>query len=508
MRAFILGIVFLPMTLSGQFSPNSMVDKFNQFHLSFSHEKIYIHYDQESYLLGKTIWFSVYLVNAIDHLPNTLSAVVYVELIGPDDRIIAARNIKIVEGKGAGDFELSQDWQPGKYFLRAYTQYMRNYDEGFFFEKPVQVWDAFEFLAKGDSAEKKDNDNRLETSGSENDFIVQFFPEGGDLAVGIPSVVAFKAVDQTGKGIDVEGKILDQDGRPIAPLSTLKFGLGSVKLQPERGKTYQAEVSFQGKTQTFDLPKAISSGYVIQANAMNEDEIVVSIQTNIPNGLNGAVLFCHLRGQVFGLIEGMSGEGTRFRLPVDDIPNGVAHFTLFNAMGTPVAERLCFINHPENYPDLNIKTLFPTHKKREKVQLTFELEENVQPADLSVSVIDILQNVGEKSDRNIRNYLLLSSDLKGKIEHPDYYFTEDNPGKRALVDLLMMTQGWRRFKWKDILDVGNPEIHFPNEKGFGFEGTTTRLNNPDKPVQADVSLTVFREDILMNETTTNEEGAF
>jgi hypothetical protein len=506
MRTFILGCFLLPLILWGQSDVNPIVAKFNKFHLSFSHEKIYLHHDQDAYLLGKKLWFSVYLVNAIDHLPNTLSSVVYVELIGPDDRIMASRNIKIIDGKGEGDFDILQEWRPGNYILRAYTQYMRNYDEDFFFQKTIPVWDAFRFVEKDSTGEQK---STLPASDSlPADFSVQFMPEGGDLVAGIPTVVAFKAVDKDGVGIDVTGRIVDQDGVPIVPLKTLKFGLGSVKLQAQRGKSYQAEITYQGKTRTFDLPQVVSSGYVIQANTANKDEIVMSIQTNIPNGLNDAVLFCHLRGQVFGLIEGMTGQMSRFRLPIEDIPHGVAHFTLFNAVGTPVAERLSFINHPENYPALDIKTNFPGYKKREKVKLTFELQDSIRPAKLSVRVREQLQDLGQVEEINIRNYLLLTSDLKGRIEHPDYYFTDDSPGKRALVDLLMLTQGWRRFKWRDILEVGNPELRYPNEKGFGFEGKITRLNNPDKPAMADVSLTVFNESMQMNQLTTNETGDF
>jgi len=177
------------------------LDKYHTFYLQ---EKVYVHLDKPYYTLGEELWFKVYLVDGRTHLPEELSNLVYVDLIGPGDSLLARRHIRIEGGGGAGDFRLEPDWPAGKYLLRAYTNFMRNFDEAFLFQQAVFVWEVYpEDPAETGSAAPFSGLNAV--TGGE-DFDVQFFPEGGELVEGLSSVVGVKATDVAGQGIFFRGK--------------------------------------------------------------------------------------------------------------------------------------------------------------------------------------------------------------------------------------------------------------------------------------------------------------
>ena len=488
-------------------------EQFSQRHLNYPQEKIYIHHDKEVYLPNESIWFKLYLMDASEHIPSSLSQLAYVELINPQDSIVATRNIHIQEGGGHGDILIDPKWPQGIYTLRAYTAYMRNYDEAFIFQKEIQIQHIFPAIGTTASTYKQKSaptPTAMVEQASSGKFSIQFFPEGGELIAGISSVLAFKAVDETGNGVAVKGWIKDESGQHIVNFSSLRFGLGFLEFRPQAGKTYIADIQFGDQAHRVELPAIRELGFALKTQTLGK-EIVLTVQSNIPNGLQGAFILGHIRGQLFGRIEGMKGSAQRFRLPITDLPNGIAHFTLFTAQGQPVAERLVFIHQPDTYPKLRIRADQPSYGHRQKVELDIELSQQlgqIQAGEFSMSVRDLLIHAPTAAYQDIRSYLLLSSDLKGRIENPAYFFEKDDPARRLLLDLLMLTQGWRRFVWQEVLQDQDPALRFLNEDGFSLSGTVTRLDKSEKKAKADISLTSLSNHFLMDQTTTDHEGRF
>jgi hypothetical protein len=463
-------------------------------------EKVYLHTDKPHYSAGETIWFKAYLVEGQLHLPSAPSNIVYVDLVDPSQNVMATRNIKIEEGGGAGDFTLDTDLSPGTYSLRAYTNYMRNFDDAFFFKRDFQLFDPY-----------AQQTPRLSKPAS-SDFTAQFFPEGGDLVEGLSATVAVKTVGADGKGVDVKGKILDGNGQQVAFFKSLKFGMGFFSFMPQAGERYTAEVSRGVLTKTFQLPNIQNRGYVLKVDTRKQDLLKVRVQTNIPEGLDDAFVIAHMRGNVFGILQGKKGsDAFEGELQTTELPNGIAHFTLFNRQGEAVCERLVFINNPDNQVNCQVETNAETYDLRSEVEMEVKLKDlQGEPlqGNVSVTVTDEASTYLPEYGEDIRTYLLLNSDLRGRIENPGYYFEENSAGSRMVLDLLMMTQGWRRFDWAKLLADEFPRINHPLEQGFALEGTVTKLVNNNKSVAADVFISVMGSDFVMDQVRTEEDGEF
>lgn len=480
-------------------SPEEFTERLSRFGEAFLQEKAYLHMDKQNYLAGETIWFKAYLLAGSNHLPICPSKLMYVELLSPEEEVIASRNIKIEEGSGMGDILTNPKWKAGTYQLRAYTSYMRNYDENWIFTQEILLRSAFQ-------QEGQQEDKKRQPIGPP--ISVQFFPEGGDLIVGLENNIAFKAVNRKGLAEEVKGQILDGDGNPILDFSSEGMGLGKFTLSPAIGKSYSAKIDWQGEEYSFPLPAPQNFGYNLQANFLPDtDTLSLNLQSNIPNGLEGAYLIAHLRGQVFGLIPGLKGNQIKLKLDLSSIPSGIAHFTLFDPGGKPVAERLVGLNRPMDYPMVFATGLKERYGKREKVSLNIQVPPT-NPADsfktdLSMVVRDI-RNVVEAKD--IRSYLWLSSDIHGPVEKPWLFL---DPQNKSLLDLLMMTQGWRRFNWDEFIAEVYPPLTYPIEKGFRVKGYVQDLYKPGRREKAALTLSSLDEqNFFMAEAVSNEEGEF
>ena len=469
-------------------------------------EKVYLHTDKPHYTAGETIWFKAYLVEGQLHLPDASSNIVYVDLVDPNQNIIATRNIKIENGGGAGDFTLDADLPLGSYTLRGYTNYMRNFDDAYFFKRSFQLFDPYDenlFLA-----EQPTNPS----SELPNNFDVQFFPEGGDLINGLSSTIAVKAVGIQGGSIEVEGKILNQDDKQVALFKSLKFGMGFFSFTPQPGQSYSAEITNGSLTKVFKIPSALSQGYVLKVDSRKEGLLKIRVQTTIPDGLDEAFVIGQIRGNTFGILQGKKGaEAFEGELNTTELPNGIAQFTLFNGQGQPVCERLVFINNEANEVNCLIETSKKEYAARSKVDLEVSISDLANTSlegNLSLSVTDEASTFLPEFGEDIRTYLLINSDLRGRIENPGYYFENHSAGRRVILDLLMMTQGWRRFNWNSILADSLPTIKHPLEQGFALGGTITKLINNNKTVEADVFISVMGSEFIMDQVTTHEDGSF
>ncbi|MCX2478871.1 carboxypeptidase regulatory-like domain-containing protein [Pedobacter sp. MC2016-15] len=308
---------------------------------------------------------------------------------------------------------------------------------------------------------------------------IQFFPEGGELVKGVPTQIGFKAINQKGLGIELTGVLTDNDGNQITTFSSTHLGMGSFYLNAEGSKTYKANITFKdGTKKTFNLPKSVESGMSIQVNATNPDVVNFKIVANDAyfqqNQGKSISIVAQNGGRVYYAAQSkLSTQVTAAKIPADKFPSGIIQMTLFGADGQPVSERMFFVLRKDGM-NLSLKSDLPAYKPRQKVRMTISAKDSTTRlvGDFSLSVTDLQKvPVDENTETTILSSLLLTSDLQGYVERPNYYFIKTDEKKRQELDVLMLTQAYRRFSYKEILANKFPVTNFMPEEGITFTGT-------------------------------------
>jgi hypothetical protein len=319
------------------------------------------------------------------------------------------------------------------------------------------------------------------------DLDLKFFPEGGNLVEGILSKVAFKALETNGLGNKVKGKIFEGN-QEIGTFESNQLGMGVFALLPKKGKTYTVQI--EGDDQTFPLPAALESGLVMAVtNSSKSDEVVIKFLTSEKSRGKSVFLLAQSRGLVCatGQVD-LSNQVAFVRIPKKEFPTGIAQLSALDENGFPLAERLIFIDH-QDHLQINITTDKSTYQPRERVRMDIDaktMEGKPAIANLSLSVVDEEQLEESGHGTSILSHLLLTSELKGHIEKPGYYFNTKNSDREEALDYLMLTQGWRKFTTTQALDGKIPKPQFAPERGISIHGT---LQNP-KTGQAEAGGTV------------------
>ncbi|MEN0048331.1 MAG: TonB-dependent receptor plug domain-containing protein [Bacteroidota bacterium] len=471
-------------------------------------EKIYVQTDKPYYTSADTIWFKTYLVNAVSHLPLTKSQVAYVDLIAPDSTLVDSKQLVLNGGSANGVFAIPEEAK-GNYLLRAYTNYMRNQGEDFFFEQELPVF--YQTIEEKGTA-NLENLNLEVIKDLQERPNVRFFPEGGDLVQGLRSNLGVKTMASNGYGMPMEGKIVNKAGQTQVTFKTYKFGLGSFPFMPQAGEAYEAVVKVGETEYVYEFPKVQEGGYVL---SIKQSRVGINVRVNASEGYSLADTYVtgHLRGRIFCSIKGEEGlTSISADIPQKQLLDGVATFTLFSKDGEPLCERLIFVESPADDLKVNISTDQERYQKRAKVEVSIALEDlsgvNDSLANLSLAVTDLDAVKYDPNAENIKTWLLLNSDLRGEIESPNYFFTEGNKNVKAyLLDALMLTHGWRRFTWKSILEK-DFRTDYKAEEGIFFEGQVKRDYSSNKPLNANVFLSALQVGILMDEQQTDAEGTF
>ncbi|MEI6049689.1 MAG: TonB-dependent receptor plug domain-containing protein [Bacteroidota bacterium] len=464
-------------------------------------EKVYLHVDRENYLAGDDIWFKAYLIDAMDRLLTDHSNNLRVELISPSSKIISKRIIRLEGGLGNGDFKLPSGITSGRYKLRAYTNYMRNFGDQLFFSKEIVV------INSADSGEISDRVKYVE-----NKIQISFFPEGGSLFDNVSSIVAFKAVNYLGKGCDVSGKIYSSASELITTFKSSRLGMGSFYLRPKPGLSYYSVTrgadSIDIKT---ELPAGFSTGVTLSASINLNNELLITTKTN-PETLtlvsdHELLLTISIRKEVFKTIPyNIKSPVTSFVIPINDLPDGILMLTLTTMEDLPLSERLIYIER-EAPLKIQIETDKRLYSRREPVTLKIAWSEDStidREGNVSLAVVnEELTDNTSQFPRNISSWFLLESDVRGTVEDPSYYFDPSNNDRLKDIDLLLRTQGWRDFTWK------YDSIYFPPENGFMVSGSL-RKDNKNKPiVDSRVSIGIFGStSTLMRTVPLDSTGRF
>ncbi len=295
-----------------------------------------------------------------------------------------------------------------------------------------------------------------------NKIDLQFMPEGGDAIEMLPCKMAFKALNEFGKPADVEGEIYDSKGTLVTTFKSFHQGMGAFSFVPDSNQVYKAKIlKPSGISRVYHLPVIKAQGCALHLIGQKDKTYEFEIYSNIKEKIYVVV---QLRGEILYSQTMDLTPGTH-HLPVlldDKNRSGIAQITVFDDYERPIAERLFYIFQDNNL-SIDVKTNKTTYAPREKVEMDFSVtgpEGNPVEGSFSLAVVDdkIITFADDKQD-NILSNLLLSSDLKGEIYEPSFYFDPKEEKASEAIDYLLLTQGWRRFNWSDVLHMKKFSLH-------------------------------------------------
>lgn len=478
--------------------PAGMKEQLVAYRQNAPQEKLFVHTDKNFYLTGETIWFKIYYADAGTHKPADLSKVAYVELLDHEGKAMLQAKIGLgaTNGNGNGSLLLPSYLGSGNYMLRAYTQWMKNFDKAYFFQKPISVVNTSK-RPDWQSLEKRES------------YSIRFFPEGGNLVYGLQSRVAFHITDQYGKGMEGEGFIVDQRNDTVARFGSHRFGMGSFDFLPQPSGEYKAFARLgNGKVISAGLPQPYRTGYVMRVQDIDKERMKLTITTNVDRA-SIMYLLAHTRQEMkIALAQHVNNGRVEWTIDKASLGEGVSHMTIFNEARQPVCERL-FFRRPSGKMNIDVKTDSEDYGTRSKVSLNMlvqnERGQSVK-ADLSMAVF-LVDSLQFPDAQTIENYFWLTSDLTGAVESPGYYFSAPSEEVNKAIDDLMLTHGWRRFRWQDAASMQKPAFEFLPE----YEGLTINAKVVDKrtgnPARGILSYLSFADQqFQVSNAISNEKG--
>jgi len=484
-RSFLLFIALAAYSVASYGQANvdftqKITKKFDLYNQTIPQEKVYLHTDKPYYATGDTIWLKAYVVYANIVKPDTVTKLVYVDLVAESGKTVRFHQLKMKLGMSSGFVSLDS-LQAGAYRLRAYTNWMRNFSELVFFQQTLQVFDP--------------NLNVPTPDFDSTALDLQFFPEGGQLVAGLNNRLAFKATNALGRGVAISGFVLSAAGDTVVGFSSRHLGMGYFNIEPAATQTYTAYCKRAGgpwvKAQ---LPPVMPTGFAIQVdNFTNKNNVRVIVQQNKGGTAEQfGTLVIHGGGEVrLSAKIPLARKTSLLNVPRNQLAEGINHLTFFDEQERPVCERLLWIADSSRL-EVRVSPLKKTYKPREKVELEIiaqDLQGRPAKANLSLAVTDAAQvRALEKHPQNIVSYLKLSSEVRGQIEEPAAYFDPKNTASALHLDYLLMTQGWRRFTWQEILQDSLPKPAYFVEQGISMVGSVTR---PNKKSPGVVKITAF-----------------
>ena len=456
-------------------------------------EKVYLHFDRDNYIAGETIFFKAYLSS--DYLPDTISTSLYVELTSDTGAVVGRAITPVLLGVANGHIEMPDSLISGSYQIRAFSPTMLNQDPGFIYKRSIFIYGKKNKTIEG----PKDKLVRIE-----------FFPEGGNLVNGFSNTIAFKASNEYGLPALVKGNIYNKKNELVTTFNSYHDGMGMFELIPASNQQYYAIAEGDASEKKTYLPGSTDKGIALTVIPHPQGFFFELKQRKNDPAFQVAYMIGQMQHHVVFKQEFKnSQEEIQGVVNTRNLHSGILQITFFNKENQPLAERLCFVDNKEYIQrgELIADTINFSEKGRNRFSI--QLKDTVQ-GSISVSIVDPAYNLLSEREENIFSTLLLTADLKGYIHNPAFYFADDNDSVKTALDLVMMTNGWRRFKWTELAQkTAQPKI-FNDQSFITLTGKIT-LRDSKKPLQeTPVLLMLITEDSTrrVQMTTTDKQGSF
>ena len=428
-------------------------------------EKVYLHFDRDNYLAGETAWFKAYLYS--DYQPDTISTSLYVELLNESSAILNRKILPVFLGGTNGHFDLPDSLSTGSYLVRAYSPTMLNGDADFIYKRNIFIYG-------------KKNNNAEASKTKEKMIRLEFFPEGGNLVNGVLNTIAYKATDENGLPVNINGHLKNESDKELASFNSYHDGMGMFELRPESNEKYFVILTGDTTAKKYYLPQKTDKGIALTIIPHPQGNFFEIHQKTADPAFQAAYIVGQMQHHIVFRQDFKSAkEEIKGVINTKNLHSGILQVTFFNKDGLPLAERLCFVNNKEYIQPAELVADTVNFSEKAKNRFSIVLKDTVS-GSFSVSVTDPEYSLLPSRQENIFSGLLLTSDLKGYIHNPAYYFSADNDSVQTALDLVMMTNGWRRFKWTDLSKNGLPQNRYKDLSYITLAGKVN-LRDVKKP---------------------------
>ncbi len=477
------------------------VEKFGK---SIPQEQIFIHMDNTCYFLSDTIYYKAYVKRSDTGAPSNLSGLLYAELLNQDGYLVERQLIELKGGMGEGSFCLPDTLYGGYYELRAYTRWQLNWGETehshtksaenwFFSKKQAYLYyrdyeklysRVFPVYDKPQNPGEFYHDMTLrplrrifKADNEAPKAVLTCYPEGGNLVAGAECRVAFEANDEEGKHLEGTITVTDSKGASVAEGKTDIRGRGLVAFTPKAGEKYKGAFVWDKGKADVKLPETETDGVAVQVT-QQDGKVQVRI---LPRGAAaseelGLTVMHQGRQLLFLPLE--KGETLQPALETAQWPSGVIQLTVFNDEGRIYADRLFFLRQNDFVANnLTFEGVKPQYEPFSSIEMG--IKGGTPGGTVSVAVRDAGHTEYLYDNASILSEMLLSSQIRGFVENPEYYFEKDDPERRAALDLLLMIQGWRRYDWHTMAVPGAFVLQHLPEKTQLMQGEVNRYSSID-----------------------------
>ena len=508
-------------TLSAQSVPAEQVfagylKQAQKFADDFPREKAYLHFDNTSYYVGDTIWFKAYVTLDAQPTPSSISRPLYVELVDQAGHIADKQIVKLEKGEGAGQFVLPHSMFSGYYEVRAYTRWMLGFSEQQYFSRTLPVYKR---VKENNEEQRSITNYKLSESMEQRPesvtkrLAVRFFPEGGQLVQGVPSRVAFKAESEKEGSVEVTGALYDAEGKQLTPIATVHDGMGRFSYTPT-DKPAEARVTFEGREYKFKLPEALPTGYVMAVDN-NAGSIAVSLASAASTPRDTVAVFVSHQGRPYAcqLMSCEPGGTQQFTMLTRNLPAGVLQLSVINRQGHTLCERFSYV-YPKARLQIEAAGLSGIYAPFEPIRCELQVKDAtgapVAGSTLSVSIRDALRSDYLEYDNNMFTDLLFTSDLKGYIHQPGYYFVDLTQQKLDELDMVMMIHGWRKYDMEQLIGSKPFTPEQMPEQNLILNGKVRSviLKKPMKDINLTVMVKPREGGLITGGTVTDEQGKF
>ncbi len=461
-------ILFFNISFSQTKNIDSL-DRSYQSYFELPRESVYVHLNKTSFLTGEEIWWSAYLYNRKTNLPSSQTTNLYFGLYDQNGKQLQKQLFYVENGRSKGNFLIDSKFKSGTYYIKAGTNWMKNFkDEKEFVQKITIINKSVPLVEKITPI-----------------FDLQLLPEGGHLIENLNNVVGVKITNQNSKGIKiVKGEVFNANNQLVKSFSNNYYGVGKFDLFIEKKQTYTVKVTLDdGQELTKPLTLAKEKGIALSVNNILKDKLVISLKTN-------STTLDQIKKEKFYLAIHRDGLMTLNEFSFKELEKNIniarnkLHsdtniITLFNKDLHPISERLIF-----NYVNTNLAEVIiekPVLKIKDSISLKINVfSKNNSPASLNITALPT-ETIANNPKSNIIATFLLEPYLKGTIQNPSYYFNKKNRKRDFELDLILLTQGWSKYKWKDIFN-SIPRITYPIEKGISVTGKieNTKIKQGDE----------------------------
>ena len=419
----------------------------NIYEEQFPHEKVHIHFDRTIYNKGETIFYKLYILSGLEW--THLSKNVYVVWYDNNGNYIKQTVAPLFQSSAKGSFEVPASYKGDYLRVKAFTRWMLNDDSVFLYEKNIPINDV--------ASTKTKAINALKTR-------VDVFAEGGELVTGLASKVAFKSTNGYGIPVFIKGFLVNSKNKIIDTLKVAHDGMGFFRLKPEVGEKYQLNWTDENAQKgTTPLLQANKEGVILKVN-MDYEKAYVQVERTLDVAQNYKYmrLLVHQNQRIIYKVEfkGEDRQVQKVGLPIEELPTGVVQFSLFTKDWLPIAERIVLVNNRLHEFNAKLSVEIANVSKRGKNALEIFVKDT-SAANMSIAITDATIVMPEQ--QTIYSDFLLSNDIRGKVYNPAYYFSSDADSVAAHLDLVMLTNGWRKFDWNKIKAGILPTQTYPIE---------------------------------------------